>query len=164
MVRPSKPRPKLQFIDQVKLLRVCGLCGEATKELTRTECCDNAICDDLSEYVTFSYARNSCFRNHANQTLCAFHHHNAHAGGWKECSKCRAEFEPEMYAWYATNPFNFEKLKDPPPFGPTLCDGCGKRIVLPRGGYSLANGKRWCERCDPEMPPRRRTRPQRRGV
>src|SRR6266508_5426345 len=130
MVRPSsKKRPNLRRAEQTTRLRVCGVCGEATKELTRTECCDNLICDDLKEYVAFSYARNSCSRNHDNQTLCAFHHREEHARDWKACSKCRAEFEPEMYAWYATNPFNFEKLKDPPAFAPTLCDGCGKRIV-----------------------------------
>jgi hypothetical protein len=46
----------------------CGLCGE-TKKLTRTLCCVNLICDDEDKYVMFSYARNSCHRNHDRYTL-----------------------------------------------------------------------------------------------
>src|SRR5687768_6284271 len=110
MVRPLRTKPpNLQLVAEETLLRVCGLCGEATNQLTRTECCGNLICDDLDQYVAFSYARNSCYRNHDNQSLCAFHHHEEHGGDWKDCSKCRDEFEPEMYAWYVTNPYNFEK-------------------------------------------------------
>ena len=77
-----------------------------------------------------------------------------------------AELEPEMYAWYVTNEFNFEKLANPPSFEPTLCEGCGNRIVLPEGGYTLAKGKYWCERCEPSPPPRRQplNRPRRGGV
>lgn len=156
MVKPTRSKPQnLRLVDEAELLHVCGLCGEATKRLTRTECCGNRICDDENEYVVFSYARNSCYRNHDHQTLCAFHHREEHSGKWQDCSKCREEFEPEMYAWYAMNPYNFEKLKDPPAFPPTLCDGCGERIVLPRGGYSLAEGKRWCHRCDSPSKPKR---------
>ena len=39
----------------------CGLCGK-TKNLTKTECCGNWICDDEHKYVMLSYARNSCYR------------------------------------------------------------------------------------------------------
>lgn len=57
MVKPSKTKPaKLQLVEEATLLRVCGLCGEAAKPLTRTECCENLICDDEDEYVMFSYA------------------------------------------------------------------------------------------------------------
>jgi hypothetical protein len=55
-----------------------------------------------------------------------------------------------MYVWYSTNEYNFEVLKDPPPFEPTLCAGCGTRIVLPDGGYSSFEGKEWCARCGEE--------------
>jgi len=41
----------------------CGLCGKKRK-LTRTECCGQWICDDEDQYVLFSYAQNSCYRNH----------------------------------------------------------------------------------------------------
>jgi hypothetical protein len=165
MVRPSKTkRTNLRPVEEVTLLRACELCGIAGKQLTHTACCGNLICDDEDEYVAFSYARNSCFRNHNNQTLCAFHHHREHTGVWKECSSCQEEFEPEMYAWFATNPYNFERLKNPPAFEPTHCDGCGERIVLPLGGYTLAGGKRWCDHCEPPRAPRRRSRSRRAGV
>lgn len=48
----------------------CGLCGKK-KNLTKTDCCGNWICDDEHKYVIFSYARNSCHRNHNRYTLCA---------------------------------------------------------------------------------------------
>ena len=47
----------------------CGLCGK-TRKLTKTECCGQWICDDEEKYVIFSYARNSCSRNHQRYTLC----------------------------------------------------------------------------------------------
>jgi len=65
--------------------RRCGLCGK-TGRLTRTECCGKWICDDADEYVMFSYARNSCYRNHDRFTLCGYHHTEGHAGDWKECA------------------------------------------------------------------------------
>ena len=46
----------------------CGLCGKKTK-LIQTECCGNWICDDADKYVMFSYARNSCYRNHDRYIL-----------------------------------------------------------------------------------------------
>lgn len=46
----------------------CGLCGK-TKKLTKTECCDNWICDDEDQYRLFSFAHNSCRRNHRRYTL-----------------------------------------------------------------------------------------------
>lgn len=157
-------RTQKRSVDQKVLLHACGLCGLAGKRLTRTECCGNLICDDDDEYVLFSYERNSCHRNHDRQTLCAFHHGEQHDGQWMECAECRAHFEPEMYAWYATNPYNFEKLKEPPPFEPTVCAGCGARIVLPLGGYSIVEGKRWCEQCDPSVSRTPRRRSKRGGV
>ncbi|MEI7899504.1 MAG: hypothetical protein WCK89_04580, partial [bacterium] len=55
----------------------CFLCGKRAK-LVKTECCGKWICDDEHKYVLFSYARNSCHRNHSHFTLCAFHHDNGH--------------------------------------------------------------------------------------
>lgn len=66
----------------------CGLCGN-TINLTRTECCDNWICDDEWTYRFFSYARNSCHRNHRRYTVCGVHHAEGHGGDWKECEECR---------------------------------------------------------------------------
>ncbi|MBU4271896.1 MAG: hypothetical protein KKE86_03155 [Planctomycetes bacterium] len=124
----------------------CGLCGK-TKNLTRTECCGNWICDDESNYMLFSYARNSCHRNHDRYTLCASHYHEGHEGKWQDCPKCRKAFETEMYVWYATNEYNFEKLENPPSYEPTHCGACGRVIRLAYDGYSYgAKGYR-CQAC-----------------
>ena len=56
----------------------CGLCGK-TKNLTKMECCGNWICDDEHKYVMFSYARNSCHRNHLRYTLCGYHSYLSHS-------------------------------------------------------------------------------------
>ncbi|MBN2130292.1 MAG: hypothetical protein JW741_12390 [Sedimentisphaerales bacterium] len=124
----------------------CGLCG-STKRLTRTECCGNWICDDEHEYVMFSYARNSCYRNHRRYTLCGFHHAEGHEGRWQDCDKCRETFETEMYVHYGTNEYNFETLPNPPAYEPTKCHTCGQVIVLGDGGYSTKGGDYFCQNC-----------------
>jgi hypothetical protein len=91
----------------------CGLCGK-TKNLIKTDCCGNWICDDEHNYVMFSYARNSCQRNHDRYTLCSYHHHEKHEGDWKTCKECLQSFETEIYVHYGTNEYNFEKLENPP--------------------------------------------------
>ena len=124
----------------------CGLCGK-TKNLTKTECCGNWICDDEYKYVMFSYARNSCHRNHSRYTLCASHHNEGHKGDWKDCKKCRRSFETEMYVWYGTNEYNFEKLPNPPSYEPTKCSKCGVVISLGEDGYTRHRDGYWCEEC-----------------
>src|SRR3990172_1895602 len=96
----------------------CGLCGK-TRKLMRTDCCGQWICDDEHKYVLFSYAQNSCSRNHRRYTLCSFHHTEKHPGPWQNCKICRKSFQAEIYVWYGTNEYNFEKLKNPPSFEPT---------------------------------------------
>jgi hypothetical protein len=125
----------------------CGLCGSTTKPLTRTSCCGNWICDDEGDYVLFSYATNSCHRNHDRYTLCSHHYNEQHKGRWQDCKKCRENFETEMYVWYGTNEYNFEKLENPPAFEPTHCGDCGRVIHLGTDGYTLAEGKYYCEKC-----------------
>lgn len=125
----------------------CGLCGK-TANLTKTECCGNWICDDEDNYILFSYARNSCHRNHDRYTLCAYHHNEGHAGHWKDCAKCRESFKPEMYVYYTTNEYNFEKLENPPSYEPTHCAQCGRVIVLADGGYSMKGGEYYCWSCE----------------
>lgn len=125
----------------------CGLCGSTTKPLTRAECCGNWICDDEDEYTPFSFARNSCSRNHRRYTLCGYHFAEGHEGDWKNCTKCPKGMETEMYVWYGTNEYNFEKLPNPPDFEPTLCNACGKRIRLGHDGYSMVQKGYLCERC-----------------
>jgi DNA-directed RNA polymerase subunit RPC12/RpoP len=89
----------------------------------------------------------SCSRNHRRYTLCGYHHAAGHAGDWRECTRCREEFETEMYVYYGTNAYNFVKLEDVPEFQPTLCSSCGKRIDLGNDGYSIARGGYYCSRC-----------------
>lgn len=101
----------------------CGLCGK-TKNLTKTPCCDNWICDDAHKYVAFSYARNSCYRNHDRYTLCSYHNHEKHQGNWQNCKKCKDEFQIENYVDYGTNDFNFEKLVNPAKIC-IKCASCG---------------------------------------
>ena len=133
----------------------CGLCGK-TGRLVKTECCGNYVCDDEHEYVMFSYARNSCSRNHSRYTLCGFHFNEGHEGRWQDCKECRDEFETEDYVEYGTNEHNFEKLKDPPKFEPTKCDGCGEAIVRADGGYSQGADGIFCFKCTrkrfPDLP------------
>lgn len=124
----------------------CGLCGK-TKNLRKTECCGNWICDDEHKYVMFSYARNSCSRNHRRYTLCGYHHAEGHAGDWKDCPKCREGLQTEMYVWYGTNEYNFEKLPNPPEYEPTHCSECGKVIRLGTDGYSVRGDDYWCDHC-----------------
>jgi hypothetical protein len=124
----------------------CGLCGK-TRNLTRTECCGQWICDDEDTYQLFSYARNSCSRNHRRYTLCGYHHTEGHAGRWQDCPKCRDSIEPEMYVYYGTNEYNFEVLKNPPSYEPTHCTQCGVVIVLSEGGYSDSAEGTFCMRC-----------------
>jgi hypothetical protein len=72
----------------------CGLCGKRTN-LALTACCGNWICNDQHKYVLFSYARNSCQRNHDRYTLCSSHYHEKHKGDWQTCAKCKKSFETE---------------------------------------------------------------------
>lgn len=125
----------------------CGLCGRSSKPRQKTECCGNWICGDESDYVLFSYSRNICSRNHRRYTLCAAPHTEEHPGDWQTCQKCREAFEPEMYVWYGTNKYNFEKLKNPPTFQPTYCAGCKKIIRLPDDSYTCLRNIYACEGC-----------------
>jgi hypothetical protein len=149
MKNPKKPRaarlkaPAREPSDDAPR---CGLCGRRTK-LTRTECCGQWICDDEDNYVLFSYARNSCHRNHRRYTLCAYHHSEGHTGRWQDCAECRASFQTEIYVYYGANEYNFEKLPNPPAYEPTRCGKCGVVIVLSDGGYSEGPNGTLCYKC-----------------
>ena len=143
--RVSRPGPAeaRQRADRER----CGLCGKS-KRLTRTECCGRPICDDESDYAVFSYARNSCSRNHRRFTLCGLHHTESHPGDWTSCVECREyPAELEMYVYYGTNEYNFERLDNPPAYEPTHCGGCGKTIALGTDGYSVGPEGYRCEAC-----------------
>ena len=128
--------------------RHCGLCGK-TGKLTRTVCCGQWICDDEDAYVPFSYARNSCDRNHRRYTLCGHHSAEEHAGDWRDCQQCRTDIIPEMYVYYGTNEYNFVKLENPPPYEPTCCNKCGVVIRLAEDGYTMKGKGYYCARCSP---------------
>jgi hypothetical protein len=124
----------------------CGLCGKI-EDLVKTECCGKWICDDEHKYVLFSYAKNSCYRNHRRFTLCGHHFSEEHDGSWKNCPKCREDFATEMYVYYGTNEFNFEKLENPPTYKPTHCSKCGVGISLGTDGYTISGNEYWCQEC-----------------
>ena len=134
--RPQKPTMKPR----------CGLCGK-TSNLIKTECCDQWICNDEDQYVLFSYARNSCHRNHCRYTLCGYHYAEGHSGNWKTCPDCRNGFETEMYVYRGTNEHNFEKLEEPPDYEPTRCTKCNAVILLGEDAYSMQGGNYFCEKC-----------------
>ena len=124
----------------------CGLCSK-TGKLTKTDCCGQWICNDEGKYVLFSYARNSCHRNHDRYTLCSHHHNERHKGDWQTCEECKADYETEMYVWYGTNEYNFVKLENPPKFQPTKCAKCKRVIKLATDGYTIKGGKYYCMGC-----------------
>ena len=147
--RTAKKQRQLSLIESKPDSRPrCGLCGKTTK-LTKTPCCDQWICNDEDHYVLFSYAHNSCHRNHRRYTLCSFHYNEGHSGRWQDCQQCREAFETEMYVWYGTNEYNFEKLANPPKYEPTHCAKCGRVIRLGEDGYSVKGKDYWCEQCNP---------------
>ena len=124
----------------------CGLCGK-TEDLKKTECCDQWICDDEHKYVLFSYARNSCARNHRRLTLCGYHDSMDHSGDWRECQKCREELGTEMYVYFGTNEYSFVKLQNPPKFKRNRCRQCGRVIRLGQEGFTRTKEGWFCERC-----------------
>ena len=144
--RSARPRKKPSVKRSAETASPCALCGN-TERVTTTQCCGRPICDDEDKYVIFSYARNSCHRNHSWYTVCGGHHLAGHHGTWQACVECREDVETEIYVWWATNEYNFEKLEHPPPFRPTFCTKCHRRIQLGTDGYTMSGRKYWCDRC-----------------
>ena len=150
-LKRKQSKRKTKKVPSRKSRPACGLCG-ATKNLTRTECCGNWICDDEDQYVLFSYDRNSCSRNHRRYTLCGYHCAEEHDGDWITCPRCKSHFEDdlEMYVHYGTNEYNFKVLPNPPKFKPTKCTDCGKIIDKSLGGYSQGPDGVFCMKCTEE--------------
>ncbi|HZW29532.1 MAG TPA: hypothetical protein VFF52_02430 [Isosphaeraceae bacterium] len=160
MAKKSQRRPKrIVRGEPAGIGRRCGLCGK-TRKLTRTPCCGQWICDDEDQYVLFSYARNSCYRNHDHYTLCSHHFNEGHQGTWQDCAKCLEDFPTELYVYYGTNEYNFERLANPPAYEPTRCSQCGTVIHLGEGGYAIRAGEYLCLRCSardfPSRPAKRK--------
>ena len=144
--RKTKRRKKRSTIPKKSGVPRCGLCGK-TGKLTKTDCCNQWICDDSDQYIIFSYARNSCHRNHDRYTLCSLHYDKDHSGNWQECKTCIDELDTERYVYYGTNEYNFTKLKNPPSYEPSRCTKCNTIIVFGEDGYSIRDGKKYCEKC-----------------
>jgi len=125
--------------DDKRNIRKCGICGKS-RSLVKTECCGRWICD-------LGFGGKNCYEKHSRFTLCGSHHNEGHAGRWQDCPECRDMFETEMYVYYGTNDFNFEKLENPPKFEPTHCDDCGKIISLTKDGHMRSGGQTFCEDC-----------------
>ena len=115
---------QLQSVQSTAKKEKCGLCGSSKKKLTKTPCCDNWICDGEDDYVVFSYARNSCYRNHDHYTICSHHHQKKHKGRWQDCMACKEECELPEYVEFGTNEYNFEALQNPDRVTVT-CFNCG---------------------------------------
>jgi len=124
----------------------CGLCGNKEK-LTRTECCNNLICDDESSYKLFSFGNNSCSKNHRTGTLCYHHYEGDHAGSWLDCLICKSEYQEEFYYYLAMSNYNFEKHKTPPPCAPIHCHKCNKPINIGLEDSFFTNNGHGCAQC-----------------
>lgn len=148
MAAKKSTKKKSSAGGEARASKKCGLCGK-TRKLVKTPCCDSWICDDEDQYQLFSFATNSCFRNHRRYTLCGYHSCEEHPGPWQTCKRCRKDMddELEMYVWYGTNEYNFETLPDPPAFKPTHCSECGVRIHLGTDGYTQTGDKKYCQQC-----------------
>jgi hypothetical protein len=141
---------KRQQVKSQKSKPKCGLCGKSSKPLIKTECCGNLICDDWNNYQMFSFAHNSCSRNHDRYTICSSHFNEGHKGDWRECEKCKEGWETEMYVYYGTNEYNFIKLENPPHYEPTHCSKCNCVIDLGYDGYMKSSEGYFCDKCSAE--------------
>ena len=139
------------FSNQDVIYSYCGLCGKEGR-LTRTRCCSRVVCDDADSYQMFTYARNSCYRNHDRYTVCSTHStEHGGVGKWQDCAKCKEHFNDiESYVGFGTSSFNFmeEKWEDPPAFETTSCSRCGKMIKLNSEPYIISPGDgKLCQDC-----------------
>lgn len=118
----------------------CVICGKPCEKMLLLECCGQLFCG-------VSRRGKSCAERHDRYTLCANHHLEKHSGSWKECKKCRKNFETEMYVWYGTNKHNWEKLENPPKFEPKKCAGCNEPISLTRDPVLTSGDDYFCIGC-----------------
>ncbi|KAG5177573.1 hypothetical protein JKP88DRAFT_332136 [Tribonema minus] len=124
----------------------CGICGR-TEPLSLTPCCQNLICNRQHEYELFSYSREFCDRSHDRYTACGFHHGAGHAGDWRTCERCAADFNDDY--WYSNNGYNFTPGPAPPKgsFHTAECDVCKGRVHRGFEGYSTYRGQVSCNDC-----------------
>ena len=60
---------------------------------------------------------------------------------------CRAEFETELFVYFGTNEYNFERLPNPPKYKPTRCGECSEIIRLGEDGYTMSGDGYTCSNC-----------------
>ena len=68
-------------------------------------------------------------------------------GRGRSAQRAETDINTEIYVYFGTNEYNFEKLANPPTYEPTKCAQCGKVIVLSEEGYSISGGAYRCELC-----------------
>ena len=114
--------------------------GSRENREKRRNVCGNWVSGDEGDYVMFSIRRDICSR----ETIAVLRSAGITIrrdikGGWKTCKKCYDDFkhELEMYVWYGTNEYNFERLPNPPGFEPTYCAKCKEKSSLSDGGWSI---------------------------
>jgi hypothetical protein len=91
----------------------CELCRRLTEHLVKTECWGRMVCAILLSNGPV-VSKSSCLVKHSRFTLCGVHHNEEHGGDWKSCEVCPKTWPLEMYIWYGTNKWNFEKLENRP--------------------------------------------------
>ena len=86
-----------------------------TGKLRKTQCCGNWVCDDHDKYVPFSYAQKQLQPGIMTTIPSAgiITMKGMEATG-KTARNAATYFETEMYVWYGTNDYNFEKLETRP--------------------------------------------------
>jgi hypothetical protein len=80
------------------------------KNLERTECCGNWICNTEEDYQLFSYSREFCSRSHNRYTTCTWHCTEEHGSSvdWRECKECMKDStKNNVRSWNSTNGYNF---------------------------------------------------------
>jgi len=125
--------------------QTCAVCGK-TGKMALSACCNKPMCVEAPKRSK-RYRNKSCYEGHARYTLCASHHTEGHSGDWKNCRKCIESCEAEMYNWYGTNEYNFDKLPKLLEYEPAICKHCGKVISLVNDGYSGFKGDYTCWDC-----------------
>ena len=125
----------------------CGLCGNR-KNLVRTKCCNNWVCNDQDKYCLLSDNK-SCHGNHIRNTICGIHYNEEHSGKWQDCVECKKIYAVEMYVYLATSDYNFDPLKKPPSYPPIYCYKCSTQIKLGFDDCHRTNRGYICSKCLP---------------
>lgn len=122
----------------------CGLCGNNSLPLTKTECCKNWICDDENLAATDF---DSCMKNH-RLTLCSTHFIEGHMKeepDWRKCSACKEMFAPEDYVYLITNEYNFNEPSIK--YRISTCTDCKRELDLSIEPHLSVGDHHFCLNC-----------------